>query len=161
MSGIVLSKATLAAAKRRSAQDAESRRDMAFRAALSMAGIPDPEREFRFVETRRFRFDYAWPAVRMAVEVEGGIFMRGGGRHNRGAYMLTDMEKYNLAAENGWTLLRYTPQQVISSEAVGQIYATMRRRQATLDRIEDLQRTNAALALRIDVLSERLADDGK
>jgi hypothetical protein len=39
---------------------------------LRAAGIIPPEREYVFAEGRRFRFDFAWPRQRLAVEVDGG-----------------------------------------------------------------------------------------
>lgn len=70
-------------------------------------GIPEPQREFRFDSARRWRFDFAWPDRRLAVEVEGGVWVRG--RHTRGAGYLKDLEKYNRAVELGWRVLRYPP----------------------------------------------------
>lgn len=64
--------------------------------------------EYRFNPQRRWRFDWACPKVKIAVEVEGGCFIQG--RHSRGAGMIADMQKYNWAALNGWMVLRYTPQ---------------------------------------------------
>lgn len=78
-------------------------------------GLPKPEREYKFHPLRRFRFDYAWPDT-VALEVEGGVFT--GGRHTRGAGFVRDMEKYNLAALEGWKVLRYTPQQLTSEQAL-------------------------------------------
>lgn len=77
------------------------------------------EREFRFHPGRRWRFDFAHPESKIAVEVEGGAWTKG--RHNRPAGFIADMEKYNQAALMGWIVLRYTPQQVSSGEAVNQI----------------------------------------
>jgi len=75
--------------------------------------------EFRFHPARRWRFDFANPgaAWRLAVEVEGGVWSRGGGRHNRGTGFVSDLEKYNAAALHGWTVLRYTPQQLADAVA--------------------------------------------
>jgi very-short-patch-repair endonuclease len=67
--------------------------------------LPEPVAEYRFAEERRFRFDWAWPERRIAVEEDGGIWIRG--RHNHPAGYLRDMEKLNLAAELGWRVLRY------------------------------------------------------
>uniref|UniRef100_A0A6M3J0A1 DUF559 domain-containing protein n=1 Tax=viral metagenome TaxID=1070528 RepID=A0A6M3J0A1_9ZZZZ len=78
-------------------------------------GLPSPVMEHRFHPRRRFRFDYAWPLTMLAVEQEGGIFIRG--RHSRGKGMLSDMEKYNLATIMGWSILRFTPTQVQNGEA--------------------------------------------
>src|SRR5690606_39740371 len=41
--------------------------------------LPEPVREYRFHPERRWRFDFAWPDLRVAAEVEGGIHI--GGRH--------------------------------------------------------------------------------
>jgi len=61
-------------------------------------------KEHRFHATRRWRFDYAWIAHLLALEVEGGIWTRG--RHTRGAGYQKDIEKYNAAALAGWRVLR-------------------------------------------------------
>ncbi len=70
-------------------------------------GLPEPVAEYRFAPPRRWRFDYAWPEARIAVEVEGGAWV--GGRHTRAGGFIADMEKYNRAAVLGWRILRYTP----------------------------------------------------
>lgn len=75
-------------------------------------GLPEPVREHRFWPGRKFAFDFAWPDSFVALEVEGGLFLSGGGRHNRGASMRKDMEKYNEAAVRGWIVLRVTPEQL-------------------------------------------------
>jgi len=72
------------------------------------ANLVLPETEFKFWPGRRFRFDYAWLEYKIAVEIEGGVFIRG--RHSRGVGMINDMIKYNYAAMTGWIVLRYTPQ---------------------------------------------------
>ena len=67
---------------------------------------PPLEREYRFAPPRRWRFDFAHPASRFAVEVEGGIWNRG--RHNRPKGFIADCEKYSAAALAGWTVVRLT-----------------------------------------------------
>lgn len=69
-------------------------------------------REHRFHPTRRWRFDYALPEHRLAIEVEGGVWTAG--RHIRAQGFLGDMEKYNTAAVLGWRLIRVTPDTLIS-----------------------------------------------
>lgn len=69
--------------------------------------IPQPVTEHRFDPERMWRFDYAWPAHRVALEVEGGIWT--GGRHTRGAGFVKDCEKYNRATELGWRVFRVQP----------------------------------------------------
>jgi len=65
-----------------------------------------PASEFRFHPTRRWRFDVAWPGPKVALELEGGVWVNGG--HNRGAGLVGDMEKMNAATSLGWRILRYT-----------------------------------------------------
>jgi hypothetical protein len=76
---------------------------------LAMVGI-EPLREYRFHTKRLFRFDFAFIGDKVAVEIEGGIWINGG--HNRGKIYAMNMEKYNLAAEVGWIVLRYQPKHV-------------------------------------------------
>lgn len=88
-------------------------RERDFSPLFKMWGIPDPHVEFVFARPRRWRFDYAWPGRSLAVEIEGGLFANGGagGRHNRGAGMREDMQKYNEATLRGWRVFRYMPEQ--------------------------------------------------
>jgi very-short-patch-repair endonuclease len=80
-----------------------------------MAGVPDPVEEFRFHPRRRFRFDFCWVDLKLALEVEGGAWT--GGRHVRGKGFIADLEKYNEALCLGWRVLRVTPQQLQSGKA--------------------------------------------
>ena len=90
------------------------------------------EPEYRFSHDRQWRFDYAVPSLRIAVEIEGGnagrivicnkcgnkvskrlqsgkvILIREGGGHNSIDGFDSNCEKYNAAASLGWTVLRYT-----------------------------------------------------
>lgn len=70
------------------------------------------KREYRFTADRWWRFDFANPRHMIAIEVEGGIFDNGGGRHNRGGGFVADLEKYNTAASMGWIVLRFTTSQM-------------------------------------------------
>jgi very-short-patch-repair endonuclease len=67
--------------------------------------LPEPVAEYRFHAERRWRFDFAWPERKVAVEIDGGIWVHG--RHNRASGYLADLEKLNAAAEAGWRVLRY------------------------------------------------------
>jgi very-short-patch-repair endonuclease len=64
------------------------------------------EKEFKFDETRKFRFDFALPDFKIAIEYEGGVFLSG--RHQRMSGFARDCDKYNLATSLGWRVLRFT-----------------------------------------------------
>ena len=82
---------------------------------LRAAKVQGFEREVKFSSTRRWRFDFArWP---IAVEVEGGSWMAKS-RHTSGKGFEKDAEKYNEAAILGWRVLRVTPAQVKSGQAL-------------------------------------------
>ncbi len=92
---------------------------------IQMAGLPKPAREFRFHPRRRWRFDFAWPLYKIAVEVDGGIYCRG--RHVRGPGFERDAEKGNEAVMAGWRVLHFTPRMVRTGQAVHAIETLMRR----------------------------------
>src|SRR3990167_1304045 len=70
------------------------------------AGFPKPELEYKFHPDRKWRFDFAWPDINFAVEIEGGLWVEG--RHNRPIGYSMDTGKYNAAVLLGWRVLRYT-----------------------------------------------------
>jgi very-short-patch-repair endonuclease len=72
------------------------------------------EKEYRFDSSRRWRFDYAIPAWKIAVEIEGGVWS--GGRHTSGAGFTKDCEKYNSATCHGWKVLRFTTSQFTNGD---------------------------------------------
>jgi DNA-binding CsgD family transcriptional regulator len=95
--------------------------------------MPRPIPHFKFAEPRQFAFDRAWPEHKVAVELEGifrgaisirchncgeivhakkkdgtlGEPIRLSGYHQRYGRFKTDKEKYNLAQDRGWIVLRF------------------------------------------------------
>ena len=67
--------------------------------------------EHQFHEKRKWRFDYAIIDLKIAIEVEGGVWSSG--RHTRGAGFLNDIEKYNTATSMGWHIIRTIPNKEI------------------------------------------------
>ena len=94
-----------------------------FERLLRSVGLPVPVREHRFHPVRRWRFDYAWPEQRVALEVEGGVWT--GGRHTRGAGFLGDIEKYNAAVVDGWRVVRVVPGKLCARATVGMLEALL------------------------------------
>lgn len=80
-------------------------------------GWPTPDTEVRFAPPRRWRFDFAWPAQKVAVEINGGLYTAG--RHSRGAGQIKDFEKLNAAQIQGWKVLQVTPRQVTDGTLTG------------------------------------------
>ena len=80
-----------------------SKAEVAFYAewALHDNPLPMPTSEYRFHPFRKWRFDAAWPAIKLAVEIEGR------GRHQTFAGYKADCEKYNEAVRLGWRVLRF------------------------------------------------------
>jgi very-short-patch-repair endonuclease len=87
-----------------------------FLAMLKAAGLPEPATEHRFHPTRKWRFDYAWPEHKVALEVEGAVWTHG--RHTRGSGFVKDMEKYNTAAVLGWMVLRVQTKELTNGAAL-------------------------------------------
>ena len=92
---------------------------------MRAAGLPEPVREYVFARPRRWRFDFWFPAARLAVEVEGGQWSRVPGRHQRGAGLAKDATKYNRATLLGIRVLRFTRDMIDSGEALATIEAAL------------------------------------
>lgn len=95
-------------------------------------GIPEPQLEFRFHPERKWRFDFGWEFkqidphkhenaewVRVALEVQGGIWIYGG--HNRGSGLRKEHEKRNEAAALGWRILYCQPNDLCTVEMASMI----------------------------------------
>jgi len=76
-------------------------------------GAPEPVPEYRFHPRRRWRFDWCFPAEQIAVELAGGGWRAGGGRHNTDR----DREKINTAEAMGYHVLRFSHQALRSDPA--------------------------------------------
>ncbi len=74
------------------------------------------EKEFKFHPVRKWRFDYAFPEHKIALEVEGGVWT--GGRHTSSVGFLNDMEKYNTATLMGWRVFRTTPDELYKKKTL-------------------------------------------
>ena len=83
------------------------------------AGLPTPEREYRFAPPRRYRADFAYPEKKILVEVQGGIYTRGA--HSRGVGLERDYEKLNLAQLNGFRVFQFSRKMIESGVAVNMI----------------------------------------
>lgn len=67
-------------------------------------------RQYRYVPGRQFRADFAFPKQRLIVEVDGGVYSRRA--HGSVGGIIADMKRTNLAAMNGWRVMRFRPDEV-------------------------------------------------
>jgi len=93
---------------------------------IRVAGLPEPTREFTFHPLRKWRFDFAWPELLVAAEVEGGIFSNG--RHVSPAGFVEDCRKYNEAELLGWRVLRLPAPWIDSGEGLRYVEMALRGR---------------------------------
>ena len=100
---------------------------------VEAAGLPLPVLQYYWArsEGRQFRSDGAYVAERVLVEVDGGIWMPGGGGHSHPMHLETQHQRDNLAALLGWKLLRFTKRMIRSGEAVQTITRALGRRDAS------------------------------
>jgi hypothetical protein len=82
------------------------------------------EREYPGIPNRKFRFDFCHPSTRVAIEIQGGIWVRG--RHSGGVGQLRDFEKLNLAILGGWSVFQLSSE-MISDFWIDLIAAKIRR----------------------------------
>lgn len=99
--------------------------------------VPEPEQQYRFAamatggtgkgcrqrlkeaKLRDWRFDFCWPSLMIAVEIEGGLYVNG--RHNRAAGFEADLEKYRHATLQGWQVFRCGAKMIKSGDAIATI----------------------------------------
>lgn len=85
--------------------------ELAFAKQLVDHRMPMPLREFKFMEGRDWRLDYAWPDFMLAVEVQGMV-------HRIKQRFLADVEKLAYAQMHGWTVLLIAGQDIRAPRGV-------------------------------------------
>lgn len=88
-----------------------------FRLQLRAHKIDGFEEQYRFLPTRLWKFDFAQPDNKIAVELDGGIWGKKSG-HNSGIGILQKMEKMNEAQRLGWRVFSFSGDQVKNGEAI-------------------------------------------
>ena len=90
--------------------------------------FPDMDivKELQFHPVRKWRFDYAFPKLKVAIEIDGAVWKLG--RHNRPKGYIADMEKLNTAASMGWLVLRITTDDRFASKTYDLIKAAVEYR---------------------------------
>lgn len=105
-----------------------------FRTMVQQERMPEPVMEYQFHAVRKWRFDWAWPRWKVALEVEGGVFgftdkktgqRRTGGAHGSITGIKRDIEKYNHAAAMGWLVIRCVPSDLKKWETLAYVKAAL------------------------------------
>ena len=76
-------------------------------------------KEFQFNPNRKWKADYYIPELNLLIEQEGGVYTRQA--HGSISGILRDIEKYNSATQLGYKILRFTPKQLYTMEALDAI----------------------------------------
>lgn len=82
---------------------------------LAMEGYPRPKPHALIFPNSQHHVDYAYLEERIAVEISGQIWQKGG--HSSGRGITRDAFKANELACMGWKLLIFTPEQIDSGAA--------------------------------------------
>ena len=99
----------------------------------------EPQREYMFHPTRKWRLDFAFPDRKIAVEYEGMAFKVEKSRHTTISGFSNDCEKYNELAIAGWTLVRVNAKLIDSGIAATQIARAFMEKAAGILMIGDAQ----------------------
>lgn len=89
----------------------------------------DLETEVRLIPKRRFKFDYVNFAAKVAIEINGQIWHKGG--HSTGKSLMRDYEKLNLAQQHGYCVFQLS-REMITETWLKAIAATIRTRRLEL-----------------------------
>lgn len=88
--------------------------------------LPNPVREYQFHPVRKWRFDFAWPQIKVAVEIDGGTFATSTmpNNHAIGKRYQQDCIKSNAAQLEGWAVLR-ADREMVNTDQFGELVKTM------------------------------------
>ena len=108
---------------------AKTRWEDSFKFQCMALKLPKALPQFRFHPKRQWKCDFGWPDYKLLVEIDGGIWIKGGkGAHSRPANIERDMEKSNYAQLLGYVFLRFRPVDVTSGLAVDIVQKYMDKR---------------------------------
>ena len=75
-------------------------------------------REYKFHPKRKWLLDFAWPELKIGIEVHGGIWNGKSGGHTSGQGRMRDMEKMNEAKILGWTIIEVASNHMKDGKAI-------------------------------------------
>lgn len=83
--------------------------------------------EFYISTDKNYRLDYAIPvntkmlSLKIAIEVNGGIWKKGDSGHSSGTGIKRDMDKSNLAQSLGWKIISVEPRELLTTKTLNLI----------------------------------------
>lgn len=89
------------------------------------------EREVLAVPKRRFRLDFAHISSLVAIEINGGLWVKS--KHSSGNGLLRDYEKSNLLAYHGWVTFQLA-EPMLTDEWLERIAQTIKTRLASVSK---------------------------
>jgi len=98
--------------------------------------LPEPLQQHRWAldlttatgRPRQFKADFAWPDYRLICEVQGGLWMRGGGGHSHPMHIEKDIERQQCAVLLNWYLLPVTTDEVKQGRAIALVIRALAAR---------------------------------
>ena len=76
---------------------------------LLEANFPSPQKDYKPFKQNNMEIDFAWPDLKIGIEVNGGLYLKRGG-HTSPTGVRRDYYKLNLAQLQGWILLQFPPE---------------------------------------------------
>lgn len=124
--------------------------------------LPPIQRKYLFAKRalgRKWEADYAYPEYGLLIEIDGGVWRRGGGAHSHPTQILRDMEKGNDAALLRYHVLRFTTDQVANGEAIAYLQRVLHERGWC--REAGARDGPGSRSAREGVVAGRMVDDGR
>lgn len=88
----------------------------------------DLVQEYEPFQDRKYRLDFSLPDLKIAIEKEGGIWMKGGGAHSRPQNIERDIEKYTRLSVEGWIIIRRQPKELNGTKTLELLQAAINSR---------------------------------
>lgn len=89
-----------------------------FSKLLTFKRLTPFEEQYRFHPVRRWRFDFAILPCFLAIEIQGGTYLRHRTGHTTAKGHQNDVDKHNAAIELGWTMLYFTTKDLKGKKAL-------------------------------------------
>jgi len=106
---------------------------------IRQARLPEPEQQVAIIPRRRYKFDFVYPRLMVAIEVDGGTWKQTGqGRsagHAHPARITHDNEKRNIARLLGWRVFQFDTTAINDGSALEMVRELVQKfNNSTLDK---------------------------